>query len=212
MSDVQPAADLAICRTCGVTHRLSELVGENELAEVDLDEKPGHVTLVNGTDGLSVVYRRLHGSFWFLLPFTCLWGGGSIWGIYIRPLVESGRMEAGNVLFGVPFLLGTLALLTGLVYLIFGYREIRIRPEGADHGEISVFAGVGRIGTTKRIRYRNAEIRVLLECGNCAQNGQPLEDICIRNDDDEEIRFGAFLPKPDKRYIAALIRAAISGS
>ena len=207
ISELQPAADLAICRTCEESFSITQLISDQELADVDLDTPPKHVTLINAESGLYIVYRRIPGIFWFLLPFTCVWSGGSVGTHYIVPFLAGAEMPPSQLLFGIPFLIGTLILLTALIYMLFGCRRIGIHPEESDRGVIEVFTGVGKLGITKRIRYQ-LSTTVALKEGSMRVNNEPLDDICIRSDDDE-LRFGPMLPEPHKRYIAALIQASI---
>ena len=208
LEDIQPAANLAICRSCNLTHRLSGIVTGSELDDVSLDQKPRRLTIQNEADGLRIVYKHIPGIFWFILPFTCVWGGGSMWGIF----VEGKTLETSTLLMGLPFVMGTIVLIGVLLCMSCGQRVVRIRSTGSREGECTYFYGVGSIGITKRIAY-HSETDVLLEYGSCSVNHRPVEDIVIRNDADndekKEIRFGAFIPDKAKRYLAALIRTTI---
>jgi hypothetical protein len=58
-------------------------------------------------NGIEITYRRLSPVVLFLIPFTALWSGVSMWGIYGRQLVQ-GKFDPAHSLFGLPFLLGTM--------------------------------------------------------------------------------------------------------
>ncbi len=213
LEDIQPAANLAICRSCNLTHRLSGIVAGSELDDVSLDQKPRRLTIQNEMDGLRIVYKHIPGMFWFMLPFTCVWSGGSMWGIYLEPIFVDGKtLETSTLLMGLPFVMGSIVLIGVLLCMSCGQRVVRIRSTDPREGECTYFYGVGSIGFTKRIAYRS-ETDVLLECGGCSVNHRPVEDIVIRNDagkdEKQEIRFGAFMPDKAKHYLAALIRTTI---
>ena len=207
ISDVQPAADLAICRACNQTHSLSAITAGAELDDTDLDAPPRAVTVINEADGLRIRYKRISGAFWFLLPFTCVWSGFSIGGIYIKPILDGKTQSVSHLLHGLPFLIGTLVMLDVLIYMALEHRLIRIRPSGFGRGEITVFNGVGRLGRTQRIDY-DRETTVTMEPGGVSINHVPQDDICLRTES-EELRFGAMLVLPARQYIAALIRETI---
>ena len=59
----------------------------------------------------------------FLVPFTVVWAGGSLSGIYGTQIAR-GKFDLGTSLFGIPFLLGSLVL-TGLcLFMLFGYSAV----------------------------------------------------------------------------------------
>ncbi|MDD3469792.1 MAG: hypothetical protein PHE53_07415 [Thermoguttaceae bacterium] len=209
LEDIQPAANLAICRQCQVTHQLSRLVSENELDIVNLDQKPRQVTIENESDGLRVTYKRIPGMFWFFLLFTCIWGGGSIGLIYIKPLlIDRDVPSTAMLLGGIPFVIGSIVLIGVLFCMSCGRHIVQVNSTGRQEGTCTHFYGVGSFGVTKRIDYHR-DTEVLLEDGNCKVNNQPLKDIVIRNRGEKEVRFGAFIPETSKLYLAALIRTTM---
>jgi hypothetical protein len=58
----------------------------------------------------------------FMIPFTCVWSGMSLGGIYGKQ-VSSGRFDPGSSLFGVPFLIGNAYEKTATIIRLFGGRN-----------------------------------------------------------------------------------------
>jgi hypothetical protein len=74
---------------------------------------------------------------WFLVPFTAVWSGGSMCGIYGTQIIKGARLLQS--LFGIPFLIGTV--LPGGIHPLYTLRTPGLAP-GEDGG--TVFDGVGR--------------------------------------------------------------------
>ena len=200
LADVNVAKDLALCRACGATTSFSGLQGAGELKDVNLDVPPKHVRDVHdGQSDLVLTYRRRSPILFFLIPFTALWSGGSVGMIYLRPLLQGKPFEVGEALFGIPFLIGTVVLLTFITYLFFGRWVIRVTGN-----EGSVFNGVGSLGWTRRFTIDRSSTVTLAACGASANN-QPVP--CIRVDTGAaSLSFGAFIKEDSKLFIAARLQ------
>jgi hypothetical protein len=151
--DINVAADVAHCRACGSTTALSAIVAGKAAAGAAEEREPG-VPLVQPTgtwfvdDGVEI---RLGATLrspiaFFLVPFMCVWSGGSLGGIYGSQIMR-GQFDLGQSLFGIPFILGTILFGTITLLSVIGKIEIRMR---GDEGQ--VFTGIGPIGWTRRFR------------------------------------------------------------
>jgi hypothetical protein len=178
--------------------------GGQELGEVDLGRIPKHIREIRDRlDDDALVYRRRSPILFFLIPFTCLWSGGSVGMIYIAPLVTGKGIDIGQALFGIPFLIGSVVLISVIAFLLFGRWEIRLRREAG-----SAFVGVGRLGWTRRFTLARTTTVGLAQCG-ASVNNRPVP--CIRIETDgSHVSFGAFIHEDSKRYLAARIRAHIA--
>jgi hypothetical protein len=145
----------------------------------------------------SIIYRRVSPILLFLVPFTALWSGGSMYGIYGNQIRE-GKFDLGQSLFGIPFLIGTLVLLGIIAYLTFGKWTIAL-----DRGQGSVFVGLGPFGWTRHFSY-NRNTLVSMRMTNVQVNEQPQKGILVRTDDVDFV-FGSLLKEDAKRFIAAAI-------
>lgn len=199
LDDVNVATDIALCRACGKTTAFSLIRGLSEISPAVLDSKPRHITVAKGdlAGGITITHRRVSPILFFLIPFTALWSGGSMWGIYGTQLVF-GKWDLAKLLFGLPFLFGTVILLGVIAVVSFGKWVIRL-----NRGAGSVFIGLGCIGWTRRFNYNRGSV-VSLRMTNVRVNEVPQQGIAVRTDD-EDFVFGTTLKDDAKRYLAALI-------
>lgn len=144
MDDINVATDIALCRRCGKTFSLSELVGSSTIATPDLASPPNGAWFENTGDGIRVGATTRSWMALFLIPFTCVWSGMSLSGIY-GTQISSGRFDPTSSLFGLPFLLGSVVLIGYCAMTIAGKVEVSQRGES-----LAVFTGVGWLGWTRR--------------------------------------------------------------
>lgn len=118
--DLNVATDIALCRACGGAHRLSELHDTVRARHFDASRLPGTLGYSRQGTREELVH---HAPSWLLIAilsvFLLVWGGLSIGGIYIAPLIE-GNPRIEQVLLGLPFLIGSLAMLCAILVLAFG--------------------------------------------------------------------------------------------
>lgn len=148
LADMNVAADVALCRSCGARSRIAEL---RESGDEASDYKalsgpaPKHVTVIrdmNDPSGkVELRYWRFNPVVLFLIPFTCVWSGMSIGGIYGSQVVKHA-IDWKLSLFGIPFLIGTVVLVGVILNLLFARRRLFLEYR---HGSYSskVF-GIGR--------------------------------------------------------------------
>lgn len=198
MADINVATDVALCRRCGKATPFSLLSGIPELDFAQLDAPMKGVTVTESMiGGTELVYRRFSNQVFFLVPFTAVWGGISL-GLIYGSQIAKGKFDLGDSLFGLPFALGTLAMILWIVFLIFGKHRLRL-----DRGQGEFFSGVGPVGRTKRFTY-GPETVVSLELIKFEVNGVKQRAISVRTGDDS-VKFGALLRDDAKRYFAAWI-------
>jgi hypothetical protein len=197
-ADVNVATDLALCRACGRTTTFAIASGASEITLDCLATLPRGVRVEEGFFGeTTITYRRLSPILLFLIPFTALWSGGSMIGIYGNQIKE-GKFDLAQSLFGIPFAFGTIVLLTFIVYLIFGKWVVMLKS-----GEGTVFVGAGPLGWTRRFTY-NRDTVVSLCMTSTQVNNQPQKGILVRTDG-KDLIFGALLKEDVKCFIAAAI-------
>ncbi len=139
LDDINVAADLALCRACGETTSFTGLA--QSLPEVDLDKPPKHIRIERSRrDGVEFIYRKKNPALLFLIPFTCFWSGGSMFGIYGTQIAK-GQFDLQLSLFGLPFLFGSIVLVCIISLMLFGSWHFRL-----EKSRFEVFVGVGQIG------------------------------------------------------------------
>ena len=142
------------CPKCGETVRPDELIEEDDdPGEMSLlsSPPPKHLSVETVIDGIAPVttvrYKRISPLALFFIPFTCLWGGGSMSGIYGSQIIKH-EFNLQLSLFGLPFLIGTIILVSACLFMLFGKRVLTLSA-----GKGTYFTGVGPIGWAKRFTY-----------------------------------------------------------
>ena len=148
------AKDIALCRACGVTSPFSVVTGAAGISLDALANPPKYVEMEEGIQGeVIITYRRISRILWFLIPFTMLWSGGSMAGIYGTQIAK-GQFDAKQSLAGLPFLIGTVILVSVIVSLLLVRWVITLNK-----GEGTVFVGRGSFGWTPPLHLQSRNAR-----------------------------------------------------
>ena len=143
IDDVNVATDIALCRRCGKTFPFSELVGGSASTAPDLTAPPNGAWFERLADGFRTGATTRSWVALFVVPFTCVWSGMSLGGIYGKQ-ISSGQFDPTSSLFGVPCLLCSVFLIGYGAMTTMGKIELSQRG-----GSLSVFTGIGRLGWTR---------------------------------------------------------------
>lgn len=197
-SDYNVSTDIALCRRCNTNFKYSDIVGSSQLQPITQLERPKQIKIFEGVDYTEITYKRLNPVLLFLIPFTAFWSGLSMYGIYGKQ-IRSGKFDLGDSLFGIPFLLGTIVLITVIFSLLFGKWRIKI-----GYRESYVFAGVGPIGWKRRFESSNVR-NVTLKMTSLQVNNVPQEGVHLAFKEGDGLTFGATLKQNAKEYIASYL-------
>jgi hypothetical protein len=141
---MNPAADVGVCVVCDEVFRVSVVANADRSYETfELREPPRGAWYEETGFGRRIGATVRHPVAIFLLPFTCVWSGLSMGGIYGSQFVR-GEFLLLPSLLGIPFLVGTLFLIWMTALTLFGKVEVSI-----DRDEGRVFHGVGPLGRTR---------------------------------------------------------------
>lgn len=165
LADVNVSTDVALCRRCGRTHSYAELVRDASETPVDLGKPPGGAWFREIPRGFEVGASTRSFVALFLVPFACVWSGGSLSGIYGTQIAR-GELDLFLSLFGIPFLLGSIFLWTACAMAVLG--KVVVRVEG-DEG--TAFTGAGPFGRTRRFSWR--EVSSVKGGSLLGANGKP---------------------------------------
>lgn len=139
---VNVAKDLAYCPQCRDAFSVSDMLSEGPGADALAEPPAGAWRRVE--DGASIIGASTRSPIaLFLVPFMCVWSGGSLGGIYGSQIIK-GKLDLGLSLFGIPFVLGTVMLGSVALMAVFGKVEVTVGRAS------SVFVGIGSIGWTRR--------------------------------------------------------------
>jgi len=203
LADVNVANDIALCRQCGKTMAFSLIAPLPGAAEVDLERPPKGVRIEDSPlGGRSMIYRKISPVVLFLIPFTAVWSGGSMSAIY-GSQIQKGHFELTQSLFGVPFLLGSVVLVSVILFLLCGRWRIRHTP-----GLLEVAIEIGPLGWTRRLAC-DRSARVSLQTSTWQRNGAPQQVIqvdCQAN----TLKFGTGIPDQAKAFIAEVLRRTLA--
>ena len=148
--NINVAKDTAYCTKCENLHNLSSLTSRStSKAKVKFDpyQKVDGVTVDDKSYMWSIDATQRSKNVFFLIPFTCVWSGMSLYSIYGQQYL-SGEFDLVTSLFGIPFLLGSIFLIGLCLMSLFGRTHI-----SCDNDKALYFIGVGAIGKYKRFRW-----------------------------------------------------------
>jgi len=215
--DINVSTDVALCRSCGNTFHVSEALGGSSsiLASlvssiappsgpVDLNSPPSGAWYTPMADGFTAGASTRSWTALFLVPFTCVWAGGSMFGIYGTQIIK-GHFNLATSLFGIPFLIGSCFLVSACAMMVLGKVTISV------HGDrLSVFTGVGPFGIT-RVGSLSEFKTVREDFGYGSMNSNRTSRV-IRLEGTRSMGFGSMLSNERRYFLVGALKMALSGS
>ena len=202
MDDVNVAKDVALCRRCAEPFSYADLIANQEVAQVDLMNPPKGTWFKQDGSSWELGCTTRSPVAFFLIPFVCLWSGGSMWCIYGTQF-HRGHFYLSQSLFGIPFLIGTLVLVPAALMTMCGKFYVRVE---SDEGR--VFTGIGPLGWSRRFRWSEVrEVREWMRKWQRNDRNLPM----IELDGPKPIRFGSGLTEPRRLFFLAALRRMHSG-
>lgn len=202
LADVNVANDIALCRACGKTMPFSEITPIPGAENVDLSRPPKGVRIEESPiHGKTIIYRKIPLVVIFLIPFAAVWSGFSMFGIYGSQIKE-GRFDPVASLFGLPFFIGTVFLVSFILFCLFGRWRI-----GYSGGVLSAAMEVGPIGWTRRL-VCDKSARVSVRPAKWQKNNVPQSLIQVECQG-STLKFGTPIPDEAKDFIAEAVRRTI---
>jgi hypothetical protein len=122
VADLAPAQGLAVCRFCEKSHPLAACQAAVPYEQRNLVSElavPKGVRLEETMDGFRLTLSTRSYIAIFLVPFTLVWAGGSLGGIYGMQIAK-GEFNLVMSLFGLPFLAGSVFLIALTVMAVAG--------------------------------------------------------------------------------------------
>jgi len=143
-TNINVAKDTAYCTNCESLTSLSSLLESTPSKNFDASSPVSGTSLDDR--GLNWTVSGSHRSWMalFFVPFTLVWAGGSLSGIYGSQLI-SGEFDPGKSLFGLPFLIGSIVLISLSLMSVFGRTIVSV-----ENGKALTFTGIGSIGWYRR--------------------------------------------------------------
>ena len=217
MANINVANDILLCSSCGETSRFSEIVDlERKAQEEDYDAQllnskpPKHLKVISDpadmTRRISLIYRKFSPTAFFLVPFTCVWSGLSMTMI-CGSQIAAGKFDLQASLFELPFLVGSIVLVSVSLFSMFGKRVLTL-----ERGKGKYFFGVGFIGIFRRFTYnRQTKVREgetsYTVGGGRHGGGSPLSEIHLTHPNNSNtVRVCAGMSDDALDYVAAVIK------
>jgi len=200
LEDINVAADIALCRKCGAVSSFAALRTVTANTAVLSKPPPKGVKVERDMMGYGTVITYRCVSIFhliFLIPFTAVWSGFSMYGIYGTQIIK-GEFDLGSSLFGIPFLLGTIALVSIILFSLFGKWRIHL-----NRGHGTVFVGIGILGWKRTFTY-NCFSTVTIRDSNMKRNDETLQAITVKTDN-TDFSFGSSIKEDAKEFIAATL-------
>ena len=139
-AQVNVANNIAYCHKCSEGFLLNELIDEDFRAPTDSNPEGTWHYETHNSKVIGVTTRSIGAI--FLVPFTGIWAGGSLSSIYGSQFT-TGKFDLMQALVGIPFLLGSIFLISYSLMLVAGKIEIEISDR------VKLFIGVGALGWTR---------------------------------------------------------------
>jgi hypothetical protein len=125
---------------------------------------PKGVDFVETMDGFRLSLSTRSCIAFFLVPFTLVWAGGSLGGIYGTQIAQ-GKFNWMMSLFGIPFLLGSIALIGLTIMTVAGRTIVELAGD-----KFSVRTGALGVYRTKSAAWRDVRSCRLTEATRRGRN------------------------------------------
>lgn len=201
LDDINVSTDIALCRRCGKTFPFSELVSNSGASACDLNSPPKGTWYEPQGEGFRAGASTRSWAAIFLVPFTCVWAGGSMSGIYGTQIIHR-QFNPFISLIGIPFLIGSVFLITTCAMMVAGRVEVVQRGE-----MLSIFTGVGPLGwkrTFSRSDFTSAR-EERIGSGNRQSPAIVLEGT-------KQVKFASGLSDERRRFLLSAVRQAMGYS
>lgn len=178
---------------------------QDDTPNIDLSKPPrGIKTSHSLISGIEITYRRFNPAVLFLIPFTAVWSGLSLWGIYGSQFAK-GKFDPAASLTGLPFVIGTAVLLAVIANMLFGRWRLLI-----DRNVVRIFNGIGPVGRHREVALA-PDTKVRLVPSSLRVNGRQRTQIEVSNKGRVD-NFGASLPDDVCLFFATVLRKAVPGN
>ncbi len=149
--NINVSKDTAYCANCENVTALSALVSSAASASFNQNKPEGGIKIYDQSYSWSIEARHLSPMAIFLVIFTAIWAGGSLSGIYGSQIAK-GELDLEQALFGLPFIIGSIVLVTFTLMSLFGRTII-----SNENGKALIFIGIGKIGWYRRFEWNSID-------------------------------------------------------
>ena len=166
-ADLAPAQGVAVCRFCEKPFPMDACQVAVPFADrhiVPVMTTPKGVDLVETMDGFRLTLSTRSCIAIFLVPFTLVWAGGSLGGIY-GTQIKQGKFDLMMSLFGLPFLVGSFFLIALTVMSVCGRTVVELAG-----GKFSIRTGALGVYRTRSAAWHDVRSCRLTEATRRGRN------------------------------------------
>ncbi|KJZ09228.1 hypothetical protein TW85_22035 [Marinomonas sp. S3726] len=149
--NINVAKDTAFCINCESLTSLSSILSSLPSKSFDSTQVLKGVKVES--EGQTWSVQASHRSFMalYIVPFTLVWSGFSLSGIYGSQIINR-EFILEQSLVGLPFLIGSICLVTIALMSIFGRTLVSY-----EQGKVRVFMGIGAIGWNRKADWNSID-------------------------------------------------------
>ena len=224
--EINVAQDVAYCRGCNLSYRLSELTFDDGIiAHMDLQRPPagawfddtGMATVIGATNRSlgTAVGMLLFALFWngIVSVFVAIALAGTLRQFHVTvptwfpsPEMNGDFMKPGMLaflwLFLLPFILIGLAFIGTVLVCLFGRTEVRIA-----NSKGIIFIGVGSVGWKRR--FEASQIKAIKLHTSNNREGSNSVSVLLETREGKQMKFGSLLSNERRQFVLAALRKTI---
>ena len=199
-NQINISADIAQCVNCNNVFKISENITTKVSRLFDKNDPPAGAWMKSDFNTMTLGATARSWFALFIVPFALVWTSFS-WGGLYGTQFASGEFNLFTSLFGIPFLIGGIAVISMAAMFTFGKVEITLDTEGG-----KIFTGVGIIGRNQRFKWD--EISSISEETTYNNKGTARSDIVLEGK--TRISFGSMLNDERRYYILKALQQVFS--
>jgi hypothetical protein len=185
------ATDIAQCTQCHNVFKISENLSAQIDPSFDKNYPPSGAWIEQDFDTITLGATTRSWMALFFVPFTIVWAGGSMSGLYGSQIWD-GKFNLAMSLFGIPFVIGSIFLISTSLMMVFGKVEIKLNTEGG-----KIFTGISIIGWTKQFFW--SDVSNIREEVSYSSKGSATKSILLEGK--TRLDFGSTLDEEKRYYI-----------
>ncbi|MBM3867614.1 MAG: hypothetical protein FJ384_01615 [Verrucomicrobia bacterium] len=205
--DLAPAQGVAVCRFCEKPFPMTACqtaIPFEQRNIVPVMTPPKGVDLVETMDGFRLTMSTRSCIAIFLVPFTLVWAGGSLGGIYGTQIAK-GEFNWMMSLFGLPFLVGSFFLIGLTVMSVAGRSVVELAA-----GRLTVRTGALGVYRKKSADWREVRGSRLTEVSRRGRNGYSTSyQVEIAVEGAEPLRLGVGAERETMLWVARFLAGRI---
>jgi hypothetical protein len=205
-ADLAPAQGVAVCRFCEKPHPLAacQVAVPYEQRNIEPETAlPKGVKLEETMDGFRLILSVRSCLAFFMVPFTMVWAGGSLGGIYGTQIAK-GEFNLVMSLFGIPFLAGSIFLIAITVMAVAGRSVVELAG-----GKFSIRTGALGVYRTKSVAWDDVLSCRLTENAPYGRSYSTTYEVEVAVERVEPLRFGGGAERKTVLWISRFLAGRI---